>query len=231
MSGVIVDIVVVLVIVSLAAFGYRSGVLKAGSAMVGLLIGLAVAIPTASAVGRQIDSTAWRLGVVVGLLVLISNPGYVAGMRVGEKLKARVRRPLARGLDQAITRHSADGRPVLGVCGGFQMLGRTIDDPDDVEGHGHVSVDALGLLGPGLVGEAPVGPQLGEDDEVVPALLTHQRDDALDTVGEQLLVAVGDLDECDLHDCISLSCTGCERSVGRAPPRDPLSRSPDRYAL
>lgn len=102
MSGVIVDIFVVLVIVSLAAFGYRSGVLKAGSAMVGLLIGLAVAIPTASAVGRQIDSTAWRLGVVVGLLVLISNLGYVAGMRVGEKLKARVRRPLARGLDQAI---------------------------------------------------------------------------------------------------------------------------------
>ena len=52
----------------------------------------------------------------------------------------------ARGLDRAILDHAAGGRPVLGICGGFQMLGRTIDDPDGVEGEAGASVEGLGLL-------------------------------------------------------------------------------------
>lgn len=50
----------------------------------------------------------------------------------------------SRGLDTAILQHAARGRPVLGICGGCQMLGRTIADPDGVEGGGRV--DGLGLL-------------------------------------------------------------------------------------
>ncbi|MEZ5211288.1 cobyric acid synthase [Gordonia sp. (in: high G+C Gram-positive bacteria)] len=48
-----------------------------------------------------------------------------------------------RGLDAALARRAAQGRPVLGICGGFQMLGRTIDD--DVESRAG-TVDGLGLL-------------------------------------------------------------------------------------
>ena len=40
-----------------------------------------------------------------------------------------------RGLEAAIRRLSAEGTPVVGVCGGYQMLGRTLDDPHAVE-HG-----------------------------------------------------------------------------------------------
>ncbi|MGD0393948.1 MAG: cobyric acid synthase [Acidimicrobiales bacterium] len=46
------------------------------------------------------------------------------------------------GLATAVTRAAHDGTPVLGVCGGLQMLGRRIDDPDDVEG----AAVGLGLL-------------------------------------------------------------------------------------
>ncbi len=38
------------------------------------------------------------------------------------------------GLAGAVTRAAHDGTPVLGICGGLQMLGRRIDDPDGVEG-------------------------------------------------------------------------------------------------
>lgn len=52
----------------------------------------------------------------------------------------------ARGLDRAIVAHAASGRPVLGICGGCQMLGRTISDPDGVEGPTGAMVEGLGLL-------------------------------------------------------------------------------------
>lgn len=52
----------------------------------------------------------------------------------------------ARGLDQAIRTHANAGRPVLGICGGFQMLGMSIEDPDGVEGPAGTSVRGLGLL-------------------------------------------------------------------------------------
>ena len=51
-----------------------------------------------------------------------------------------------RGLDRAVVTHAAAGRPVLGICGGFQMLGRTISDPDGVEGPAGTVVEGLGLL-------------------------------------------------------------------------------------
>ncbi|MEE3850661.1 cobyric acid synthase [Gordonia sp. LSe1-13] len=49
----------------------------------------------------------------------------------------------ARGIDAALIERARSGRPVIGVCGGFQMLGRRIDDP--VESR-IGPVDALGLL-------------------------------------------------------------------------------------
>jgi adenosylcobyric acid synthase len=49
----------------------------------------------------------------------------------------------ASGLAAAIVRRAAEGRPVLGICGGFQMLARTIDDPVESRA-GRVA--GLGLL-------------------------------------------------------------------------------------
>jgi adenosylcobyric acid synthase len=52
----------------------------------------------------------------------------------------------ARGLDRAVLEHAAAGRPVLGICGGCQMLGRSIADRDGIEGAPGTQVDGLGLL-------------------------------------------------------------------------------------
>ncbi|MFC7493982.1 MULTISPECIES: cobyric acid synthase [unclassified Nocardioides] len=51
-----------------------------------------------------------------------------------------------RGIDRAVAAHAAAGRPVLGICGGFQMLGRSVLDPDGVERPAGASADGLGLL-------------------------------------------------------------------------------------
>ncbi|MGH8881763.1 MAG: cobyric acid synthase, partial [Stackebrandtia sp.] len=47
------------------------------------------------------------------------------------------------GLDTAITAHAAAGKPLFGICGGYQMLGRVIRD--EVESR-HGSVAGLDLL-------------------------------------------------------------------------------------
>lgn len=48
------------------------------------------------------------------------------------------------GLESAIVKHAAAGRPVFGICGGYQMLGNVLQDPFDVEHGGE-------LLGMGLL--------------------------------------------------------------------------------
>jgi len=50
-----------------------------------------------------------------------------------------------RGLDAAIVAHARRGSAVLGICGGYQMLGSRIDDPEGVEGSPGSSA-GLGLL-------------------------------------------------------------------------------------
>lgn len=48
------------------------------------------------------------------------------------------------GLESSIKKHAAKGKALFGICGGYQMLGERISDPDNVEGGG--SITGLGLL-------------------------------------------------------------------------------------
>ncbi|MBI5301258.1 MAG: cobyric acid synthase [Chloroflexi bacterium] len=51
----------------------------------------------------------------------------------------------ARGFAAAIRAHAHRGATVVGICGGYQMLGRVVRDPDRVESEREVS-EGLGLL-------------------------------------------------------------------------------------
>lgn len=48
------------------------------------------------------------------------------------------------GMEVKIKRHAAQGKTVIGVCGGYQMLGERIHDPEGVEHQG--SIAGMGLL-------------------------------------------------------------------------------------
>ena len=51
----------------------------------------------------------------------------------------------AQGWDLDLLAHSRRGGHILGICGGYQMLGRTVADPDGVDGPPGTT-PGLGLL-------------------------------------------------------------------------------------
>src|SRR3954452_22567365 len=67
---------------------------------------------------------------------LVLVPGTKATVEDLERLRAG-------GLDEALARRAAAGHPILGVCGGYQMLGEAIED--EVESR-RGTVAGLGLL-------------------------------------------------------------------------------------
>jgi adenosylcobyric acid synthase len=48
------------------------------------------------------------------------------------------------GLEPKIIAHANEGKAIFGICGGYQMLGQIINDPENVEGGG--SIKGIGLL-------------------------------------------------------------------------------------
>ena len=58
---------------------------------------------------------------------------------------ADMRAMVAQGWDIDIRAHHRRGGVVLGICGGYQMLGRTIGDPEGIEGPSE-TIAGLGLL-------------------------------------------------------------------------------------
>ncbi|MFI5660228.1 cobyric acid synthase [Streptomyces sp. NPDC051684] len=115
----------------------------------------------------DVDALAAEPGVVVRFVDraeelvdadLVVVPGTRGTVRALDWLRER-------GLADALARRVAEGRPVLGICGGFQVLGETIED--DVESRAG-TVDGLGLLPvrvrfeTGKTLARPVGEALGE---------------------------------------------------------------------
>jgi adenosylcobyric acid synthase len=93
----------------------------------------------------DLDALAAEPGVVVRFVDrpeettdadLVVLPGTRGTVKALEWLRRR-------GLADAVRRRAAEGRPVLGICGGFQMLAETIED--EVESRAG-TVDGLGVL-------------------------------------------------------------------------------------
>ncbi|MBO0904032.1 cobyric acid synthase [Jiella sonneratiae] len=70
-----------------------------------------------------------------GLIVIPGTKSTIADLEV---LRAN-------GWDRAIVAHAARGGHVVGLCGGYQMLGRSVRDPEGIEGETRVA-EGLGLL-------------------------------------------------------------------------------------
>ena len=85
-----------------------------------------------------IDLAMVRAGAPIPLCDLVILPGSKATIADLVALRKS-------GWDIDILAHARRGGQVLGLCGGYQMLGRRIADPDGIEGEPGVC-DGLGLL-------------------------------------------------------------------------------------
>ena len=98
---------------------------------------LRVAVPVLPRISNHTDFDALRLhpqvdlqfvapGAPIPAVDLIVLPGSKSVRRDLQQLRSH-------GWDQAIHRHLRYGGKVLGICGGFQMLGQTLRDPHGIE--------------------------------------------------------------------------------------------------
>ncbi len=87
---------------------------------------------------RLLREARWIDGPVAGDFDVVILPGT-------KNTAADLEWMRSRGLDQWVLRQHEKGARVLGICGGYQMLGERIEDPLGVE-TGQRSVRGLGLL-------------------------------------------------------------------------------------
>jgi adenosylcobyric acid synthase len=112
--------------------------------------GLLIAVPMLSRIANfdDFDALAHEPGVRLAMIppgralpgnaALVILPGTKATIADLAFLRAQ-------GWDVDLAAHVRRGGQVLGICGGYQMLGRSIADPDGVEGPSE-TVPGLGLL-------------------------------------------------------------------------------------
>ena len=129
---------------------YRDGGSPVGAPALRVVV---VRLPRTSNL-TDLDPLVAEPGVIVRL---VSHPQEIAGADVVVVPGTRATvEDLAwlrhQRLDAAIEAHVSAGRPVLGICGGYQMLGRSIHDRVE---SGRGTVDGLGLL--------PVTTDFGDD--------------------------------------------------------------------
>ncbi|WP_136248967.1 cobyric acid synthase [Halomonas borealis] len=111
--------------------------------------GLRVVVPALPRISNHTDLDALRLHPRVELSVVGPGraipPADVILLPGSKSTAADLAWLRHEGWEPVIRRHLRYGGRVLGICGGFQMLGDSIDDPQGLEGEAG-SVPGLGLL-------------------------------------------------------------------------------------
>ncbi|BAZ95139.1 cobyric acid synthase [Thiohalobacter thiocyanaticus] len=99
---------------------------------------LDVVIPILPHISNHTDFDSLRLHPQVNVIWVQIDatppPADLVILPGSKQVRADLARLQARGWQQYLQRHLRYGGKLIGICGGFQMLGRSIDDTDAVEG-------------------------------------------------------------------------------------------------
>ena len=133
---------------ALAVAGWSAGAVTDGRSAAGATLSVAVVRFPRVSNATDVDALAAEPGVDVRVT---ADPDVVAGADL--VVLPGTRATLAdlawlreRGLDVAVRARAAARRPVLGICGGHQMLAEVVDDSGAVESDSPATVPGLGLL-------------------------------------------------------------------------------------
>ncbi len=112
-------------------------------------VGLKVVVPALPRISNHTDLDPLRHHPKVDLEVVAPNrppPAADLILLPGSKsVRSDLQWLREQGWERAIQKHLRYGGKVLGICGGFQMLGEAIHDPNGIEGSPG-SINGLGLL-------------------------------------------------------------------------------------
>ncbi len=97
-----VDLLVVLLALLAAVSGARSGLVTALFSFLGVIIGAVVGLKVAPLLLERLDSSAARIGLGVGVVVLLVALGETFGMWVGRELRDRITSRKVTGVDNAL---------------------------------------------------------------------------------------------------------------------------------
>ncbi len=110
---------------------------------------LTIAVPVFNRISNHTDFDMLRVQPDVNLIYVPPDspipPCDLIILPGSKNVRADLAQLRATHWDKDILRHLRYGGKVLGVCGGYQMLGKTIADPDAIEGPAGTS-EGLGLL-------------------------------------------------------------------------------------
>jgi len=110
---------------------------------------LTVVVPVLPRISNHTDFDPLRLHPNVNLIYVPAGQPLPAADLIILPGSKNVRNDLAffkkQGWDKALEKHLRYGGKVLGICGGYQMLGKGIHDPQGIEGEAGSSI-GLGLL-------------------------------------------------------------------------------------
>jgi adenosylcobyric acid synthase len=108
-----------------------------------------IAVPVLPRIGNHTDFDALRAHPQVDLRFVGPGqaipPADLVILPGSKNTRADLEWLRTQGWPEAVRRHVRYGGKVIGLCGGFQMLGRTVSDPHGVEGAPGVT-EGLGLL-------------------------------------------------------------------------------------
>ncbi|WP_394250305.1 cobyric acid synthase [Vibrio profundi] len=110
---------------------------------------LNVVVPVFTRISNHTDFDVLRLNPDINLRYAgkgetLSNADLII-LPGSKSVRADLEYLRSQGWDKDIQRHLRFGGKVMGICGGYQMLGKLIEDPDGVEGEKGNSI-GLGLL-------------------------------------------------------------------------------------
>jgi len=190
-------------------------------AVIPYLQGLYLDSEDSVAVEQQVDNA--KLKVVVPVYPRISNHNDLDAMRAHPQVDVRLVGPQLtprfeaadlvilmgskntqadlqwlreQGWDKAIAKHLRYGGKVLGICGGLQMLGELIDDPDSIESSAGGRVEGLGYL--------PIKTTLIRDKELTlkHGRLTLPNQSPVDMSGYEIHAGVSTIDTASLQSVV-----------------------------